>query len=416
MTVQLQIPLDIPDIRLLTTSRTEQGELLLEVESCLDSTPCRRCGRELRGFHGFDRAIRLRHLPILEQVVWIEIRPKRYQCRTCDGRPTTTQRLSWYEENSPHTKVFDRWLLKRLMGSTVADVSRYCEVGYAAVEGALSRGISPHVDWEQFEHLPTLGMDEIALKKGHRDYVAIISCRDEAGHVSVLAVLPDRLKASVVAFLQTIPERLKPTIERVCTDMYEGYINAVREVLPDAEIVIDRFHVAKLYHAGVDQLRQHEMRRLKRELPTSDYQALKGVMWVYRRHEWTLNDEQRQQLALLFQHAPNLQQAYLLRHQLTLIFEAHSTKTNALAHFEAWQQTVINSGLHCFDAFLTTLNNWREEIANYFNGRHSSGFVEGLNNKLKVIKRRCYGLFKPSHLFQRIQLDLDNLQWFSQIS
>lgn len=413
MTVTLQIPLDIPDLRLLSTHRTEQGELLLQVESLKDTTPCRCCGKELTRLHGVDRAIRLRHLPILEHAVLIEIKPKRFQCRDCPRWPTTTQRLAWYEEDSPHTTAFDRWLLKRLINSTVADVSRYAGVGYGAVEGALARGVSTTMDWERFEHLETLGIDEIALRKGHKHYVAIISCRDEAGQVSVLAVLADRLKATVSAFLATIPERLKATIKRVCTDMYEGYINAAREVLPDAEIVIDRFHVAQNYHKGVDQLRKQEQRRLKRELLEADYAALKGVMWVYRRHWWDLDEKQLGQLVELFRHSPELEQAYFLRHRLTLIFEASETKAQARERIEAWRQLVTDSGLDCFDAFLTTLTNWGEEIANYFNGRHSSGFVEGLNNKLKVIKRRCYGLLDPVRLFQRIQLDLEGEELFA---
>jgi len=406
MPATLQIPLDIPDIRLLSTGRSEQGELIVQVESLKQTMACRRCGRELKRVHGLDRAIRLRHLPILEQPVVIEIKPKRFQCRDCEGWPTTTQRLDWYDENSPHTSAFDRWLLKMLIGSTVSDVSRRCGIGYDAVDGALRRGVSTVVDWVRFEHLETVGIDEIALKKGHKDYVAVISCRDPAGQLSILAVLPDRLKATVKAFLSGIPRRLKATVKRVCTDMYDGYIYAVREVLPDAQIVIDRFHVAKNYHAGVDKLRQQEQRRLKQALTEADYQPLKGVMWACRRHWWNLDEAQCESLLALFRHSPALQQAYVLRHQLTLIFEATLSKAQALEHLATWQQAVADSGLHCFDTFLTTLANWRDEIANYFNGRHSSGFVEGLNNKLKVIKRRCYGLLNPTRLFQRIQLDL----------
>lgn len=412
MSVTLQIPLDIPEVRLLSTERTEKGELLLKVESLRRSTPCRICGRELKHSHGQDRPIRLRHLPILEQPVYLEIRPKRYQCQDCDGKPTTTQRLGWYEENSPHTQAFDQWLLKMLINATVSDVSRRCGVGYDAVDGALARGVSTSVDWEQFETLETLGIDEIALKKGHKHYVAVVSCRDADGRVSVLAVLPDRLKATVKGFFVSIPDRLKATIERVCTDIYDGYIQAAREVFPEAEVVIDRFHVAKNYNEGVDQLRKQEMRRLKAELPESGYDELKGLMWVYRRHWWDLDDEQRQRLAPLFMYSPVLQEAYFLRHRLTVIFEVSKTKAQALESLDVWQAKVAESGLRCFEAFLTTLGNWRDEICNYFNGRHSSGFVEGMNNKLKVIKRRCYGLFDPVRLFQRIQLDLDGEEAF----
>lgn len=412
MCVTLQIPLDIPEIRLLSTERTAAGGLLLKVESMRPTTPCRVCGRELTRHHGRDRAIRLRHLPILEQEVYIEIRPLRFQCRDCEGWPTTTQRLEWYDEHSPHTKGFDQWLLKRLINATVRDVSRRCGVGYAAVEGAVRRGLSTTVDWERFESLETLGIDEIALKKGHKDYVAVVSCRDVDGRINVLGVLPDRLKATVVEFFSGIPERLKASIERVCTDIHEGYLQAAREVLPEAEIVIDRFHVAKNYHHVVDQLRQQELRRLKTILPEATYDEFKGLMWVYRRHWWEADEGQQERLAHLFGYAPQLGEAYLLRHHLTLIFETAQTKAQALESLELWQQKVMASGLRCFDTLITTLKNGRDEITNYFNGRHSSGFVEGLNNKLKVIKRRCYGLFDPVSLFQRIQLDLEGEEAF----
>ena len=72
-----------------------------------------------------------------------------------------------------------------------------------------------------------------------------------------------------------------------------------------------------------------------------------------------------------------------------------------------------HSGLHCLDDFLNTLTRWWEEITNYFVNRDSSGFVEGLNNKLKVLKRRCYGIFNLNHLFQRISLDLDGYRLFA---
>ena len=85
----IQIPLDLPDIRVLEVSKTEEGSWLIRVESTLNSTSCRKCGRKLTNFHGWDKAIRLRHLPIFEQPVYIELRPKRYQCPDCKGKPST---------------------------------------------------------------------------------------------------------------------------------------------------------------------------------------------------------------------------------------------------------------------------------------------------------------------------------------
>jgi len=90
----------------------------------------------------------------------------------------------------------------------------------------------------------------IALKKGHKDFVVIVSSHTE-GQTRVLGVLPDRKKETVVQFLNQIPDKLKATIESVATDMYEGYLNAAKESLgEEVEIVIDRFHVAQTYRNG----------------------------------------------------------------------------------------------------------------------------------------------------------------------
>ena len=78
-----------------------------------------------------------------------------------------------------------------------------------------------------------------------------------------------------------------------------------------------------------------------------------------------------------------------------------------------WVQDVQQTGLTCFDSFLTTLNNHFDQITNYFIHRHNSGFVEGLNNKIKVLKRRCYGLLNLNRLFQRLFLDLEGYRLFA---
>ncbi len=407
MAATFQIPLDIAEVEILSTEVDGQGALIIQVESMLNGTRCRRCGREITRFHGYDQPIRLRHLPILERKVYLELRPKRYQCPHCQGGPTTTQRCAWYQPNSPHTKAFERWLLKCLINSTVQDVSRKLGVGPAAVEGIIGRWVSEEVDWKRFERLETLGIDEIALRKGHDDFVTVISHRDGAGEVAVLAVLPDRLKETVKAFLRSLPAPLKATLKRVCSDMYEGYTNAVREALPGVELVIDRFHVAKHYRDGVDTLRKQTLRELKQTLSEEEYEPLKGLLWLFRRDWAVLDEAQQQRLLPLFERAPQLKQAYLLRNVLTIIFEVAPDKAKAQDYLNGWRQAVVDSGLSCFDGFLKTLDNWFDEITNYFHDRHSSGFVEGLNNKLKVIKRRCYGLLDPVRLFQRVRLDLE---------
>lgn len=415
---EVSFPLELPNVRVVKTEANKRGDYIITVESTLNTTNCHECGREISHSHGYGRWITLRHLPILGHVVWIRMRPKRFECPDCDNHPTTTQQLSWYDSKSPHTRDYDDYLLKCLINSTVEDVSHKEEVGYDAVEGAIARRVNRHVDWSEFDELGAIGLDEIALRKGKQDFVLIITSQQSDGHVAILGVLPDRKKASVRHFLDSIPQGLRASITSVCTDMWEGYINAVKEFAKEhpeevsLDIVIDRFHVAKNYRECVDRLRKKEVQRLKRELSKAHYDEIKGVMWACRKNNRDLSDDQRQNLRRLFEYAPDLKQAYTLREELTAIFNMALTRDEALGRLQRWQDKVQRSGLTCFKTFLTTLNNWREEIANYFVKRLSSGFVEGLNNKIKTIKRRCYGLSNVGNLFQRIYLDLEGFRLF----
>jgi transposase len=413
MNAQITITLDIPEVRVLEIEQNIPGECTITVESTLEGTRCRQCGREITDLHGVDEAITLRHLPILGRPVYLRLRPKRYRCPSCEGGPTTTQQLSWYTAKSPHTKAYEKYILLQLVHATIEDISIKEELGAKAIEGMVDRWIKREVQWGEVKRVKILGLDEIALKKGHRDFVVIVTGKSASGEVKVLAVLPDRKKQTVKQFLERMPRRVKRAIRTVCTDMYEGFIQAVKEVVGKAQVVIDRYHVARLYRAGADRLRTQELRRLKRELPKADYAKLKGAMWPFRKKAVDLEVEEQDLLTRLFAYTPALQQAYELREQLTGIFAAPLSKDAALLQLTDWQRRVSASGLTCYDHFVHTLEKWKEEIANYFLARHNSGFVEGLNNKIKVLKRRCYGIFNLSHLFQRLSLDLEGYQRFA---
>jgi transposase len=413
----ITVPLDLPDVMVLSVSLNEPRDVVITVESTLAGTSCQHCGQALTKLHSRDRWIALRHLPILGQRTYIRLQPQRYACARCAGK-TTTQTLAWYESKSPHTQAYDAYLMLQLINSTVEDVGRKEDVGYDAVAGALARRIQGQVTWAEFSELGTIGIDEIALTKGHANFVAIITTQQAAGHVAILAILPDRKKETVRQFLETIPARLRTTLHTVCTDMWDGYVNAVKEFAAAHDdvklaVVIDRFHVAKHYRAGVDQLRKSESRRLKQALPEAEYAEIENVMWPLRKNNHDLTPEERQRLRRLFAYAPTLKLAYTLREELTAIFDLALTPTQAKTRLQHWCAKVRRSALTCFDAFLKTLANWLDEIVNYFTNRRSSGFVEGLNNKIKTLKRRCYGISRVITLFQRLYLDLEGYRRFA---
>ena len=408
----IQVPLNLPDVRVLSTHRIESGHWLIRIESTLDGTQCRRCGREIRDLHGLDAVVRLRHLPLFDVPVFSEIRPKRYRCPFCAGTPTTTQRCEWYAPRSPNTKAYEQWALRLLINTTVADAARKLGVLEETIDGILDRWIACAVDWAPWERLGVLGLDEIALKRGHRDFVTLVTVPVEEGGVEIVAVLADRKKETVAAFLRAIPERLRHTVERACTDMYEGFVNAIKEEIPWAEVVIDRFHVARAYRDCADTVRKRELKRLKHALPKAEYAEITGAMWPFRKRPEALKPEEGDLLARLFTYSPKIEVAYHLREDLTDLFDRDYTKAGAKCAIRAWCKRVRQSGLTEFERFLGTIDRWLDEITNYFQGRQTSGFVEGFNNRVKVLTRRCYGMFKVGRLFQRLTLDLHGYQLF----
>lgn len=300
-----------------------------------------------------------------------------------------------------------------MINSTIADVCLKEDLTEEALEAIADRWIEREVDWQRVSHFTLMGIDQIALRKGHGDFVVVVTARLASGAIEPLALLADRKKDTVTAWLKRIPHVRQQQIKTVCTDMWEGYVAAVREVLSQCAIVIDRFHGARHYSDGADALRKQELARLRKELPPDDAKMLKQTLWPFRKRPEALTKEERERLDVLFEHSPCLKQAHAFREQLTTIFETARSKAESIRRRDAWRRRVEKSGLRCYEPFLKRLDTWLDLIANYFRQHHTSGFVEGLNNKLKLLKRRCYGIYNLGHLFQRITLDLLGYQRFS---
>jgi transposase len=402
----LSLPMEllgIPNIIIKETLIDQDNQVILFVESLEEGTCCHQCGEEAHAFHGSSEEIVLRHLSIWGHEVYIRIEPKRYQCKNCGA--VTNQMLPWYPQRSPHTQAYEDHLLLQLINSTVSDVCIKENIGYDEVKGVIERRIQTQVDWNEVKRIETLGIDEISFTKGHADFVTVITGYSE-GNLLILGIIKGKEKEAVKAFLKSIPKRIRRKVKAVCTDMYEGFINAAKEVFSKkVKIVVDRFHVAKLYRGSVDKLRVKELKRLKKELPEQEYKKLKGVMWILRKKEEDLTVEDKETLELLFNYSPELKLAYESSDELTAIFNSPFTQFHAKHKINCWIRRMEKKGLSCFRTFLKTLRKFKDEITNYFIDRNTSGFVEGFNNKLKAIKRRCYGISSLEHFFQRIYLD-----------
>ena len=402
----ITLPLDIDSLEITKQTIDKKGNIILDVVSKCTHSTCRKCGKPATKRNGYSTKILVQHTKILERKVYLRIKPVRYECKECDDHPTTTEQYGWCSQNAKITKALEEYLMRCLINSTVEDVSRKERVSYKTIVRAVRRQVNNKVEWGQYTNLETIGIDEISDKKGHHDYLVIVSTKSKSGMLSVIAVLDDRTKVSVKQFLDSIPKELKSTVKSVCTDMWDGYVYAAIEVFGKQVVVIDRFHVAKQYRAPLDTLRIKVMKRLKTELSPEEYAKLKNMMWILRKKHECLSEADKASLELLYQHSPELKQAHSYALKLTHIFNSHTERKLAMAKIDRWTAAVEKSNITIFNTFISTLTKYKGQIANYFKGRKNSGFVEGLNNKIKVMKRRCYGLGSVESYFQRLWLDL----------
>lgn len=196
-------------------------------------------------------------------------------------------------------------MLLSVVKSTVTEGSLPEGRGDEAVRGIIPRPVSPEGDGSEWEDIESRGAEEISLKKGHRDFVTILPVRLRNGTNRVPGGLDDRKKETVRKFFRSIPRELRKTVRVFCTDGYEGFVKAAKEFGGQkVRRVADRFHVAKRYRNGWDDLRKKARRRLKKALPKEEYPPFQTVMGVRRKHVDDRTPADGEVIEKLTSHAP----------------------------------------------------------------------------------------------------------------
>ena len=229
-----------------------------------------------------------------------------------------------------------------------------------------------------------LCLDEITPHKGHGAYYLIISA-PELG--LVLEVLPDRKKTSLAAWFAARGLVWCAQVTECCADMWDAYHAAARAALPNARLVVDRFHLAQNLSFALSQAR----RAIQKAAPPEVQAALKGARWLLVKNRENLTAEEGQKLEAMLALSPELKTCYALKEDLRAWFNTHTDRATAAIGLTAWLERAQASGLHAWRTFVKTLQNWQDSVLNYFDGRHSNGFAEGVNLKIKLLNRRAFG-------------------------
>ena len=244
--------------------------------------------------------------------------------------------------------------------------------------------------------LRRLGIDEIALRKGHKDFVVVLSDLDSH---RLIGMAPSRTHAAIEAVLNTWGDEVLLNIEEVSMDLSGNYRGLVRRLMPQADIVADRFHVMSLVNQELNQAR-NAFRRTPDNLPDGitpeeAKAALKASKYALLKPEANLTDTQRDKLAEVTAVSPKLAVMHQSKEAFRALFDAESW-SQALPRFLTWMKEAQS----LYPSAVATMRRWFGEILQYFEHRTTSGVVEGINTRLKLIKRSGYGFTN----FERFRL------------
>ncbi len=229
-----------------------------------------------------------------------------------------------------------------------------------------------------------LCFDEIAQHKGHGSYRLVISA-PELG--IVLDVLKERTKDALCAWLEQRGAEWRAQVEVLCADMWDAYHEAAAVLLPNAKRVVDRFHVMKNLNDALSKAR----RTIQNQADEVTKALLKGCRWWLVKNRENLDADDQADLEQALAASPELKACYQLKEEFRAWFNQANDRKSAEHWLQGWIRQVEASGFRALKAFVKTLQNWQEAILNYFDGRHTNGFAEGVNLKIRLIHRRAFG-------------------------
>jgi transposase len=381
--------LGLAGLRVTRVLVTECDALDLEVESVGRAGRCPHCGGE-------DLVVKerpvvgVRDLPLAGRVARLLWRKRRWRCRGC-GRSHTEQHPALPARQRVSGRFRQRLAARAAGGGAHAEIAREEATSRYQVARALAL-----VALAPAGAVRCLSLDEAHHRRG-RELATVVSDLDRR---RVVEVLEGRSQRIVVDYLRGLSERQRSAIEVVSIDPYDAYRQAIRAELPGARIGADRFHLVRGANAALDAVRRERQRQVGRRRPKGVRRSGQLSTWrpeLYRARRLLakgrerLSERERRRLCELLGADPVIGAAWGLKEAFRAIYRAPD-RQEAEARLDRFLGAVDREVLPAFRSFAEGVRQWREELLAYFDEPTSNGYAEGVINKVKVIKRRAYGL------------------------
>ena len=376
-------------------SELPDGSLVLKLTE--DSETLARCGccRESCVLVHERRRRRVRERDWFDRRVWLDVPIRRMDCHHCGAR--VVEHISWLDSRSRVTHRLRAWIEALTQLLPIAHVAKLTGLNWHTIKEIDHRRLEQLHGEFVANDVRRLVMDEFALHKGHR-YATVVM---DADRMRVLWVGEGNSRESIRPFFELLgPERCQQ-IEAVAMDMNTAFDLEVRQHCPHAEVVYDLFHVvARFGREVVDRVRVDQANAL-RDQPAVR-KVIKRSRWLLLRNRDNLKDDQGVRLDELLAANTPLATVYLLKTELKEIWFAPSVREGA-QRWRRWYRMAIDSQLAPAIQFAKRLKKYLRGILASAIYRMNSSILEGVNNKIKVIKRMAYGFRDSAYFFLKIK-------------
>ena len=333
-------------------------------------------------------------VPFLDYRLQIEV--ELAQVLTIDGK-RHIERCDFVDKGCYYTKRFCRLISGLCRHMTISTVAKHFGLRWETVKNidkAYLQDTLPSLNPEELTDLKHLGVDEVARAKGH-DYMTLVY---DLGSGQLVWVHPGRTSDTLSQFLKMLPEPTKQGILAVAMDMGPAYQKAVRDNLPNADIIFDRFHVMQNFCKAMDNQRRAEFRKAD----DAQKELITGSRYLLLKNSDKLNEEQQNKLQMLLHENKNINSLYILKEQLQTLWKCESV-TSMTATLETWCQLADETDMTYIKKFALSLMRHKVGICNYAKYKLTTARIEAGNVGIGLIRKRARGIRDTEYFALKIR-------------
>lgn len=346
--------------------------------------PC--CGYQEYSSKG-SKYRKLRMAPLGNKVAILSLEIFRLRCVNCNH--LWWPALPFVKGRRRVTISFQNYVINLMNFATIEHVAKFLGVSWGLVKDIHKSHLQKEYCTVSFESLRYIGVDEFSIRKGHEYMTIFINL--ETG--VIIHAVEGKSIDSVMPFLQQLKEKA-PHLQAMAMDMNAAYGSAVRKYLPGVDIVFDRFHVVGLLNTTIDEIRRDQQAKCN----SVGLRAIKGMRFLLLSNYEKLNPKKQESLDCLLEINKPIAIAHVMKEQIRLFWTKKTSKEGA-QFLGWWIIDAFESGVEEFKKVGKTLLRYGQDLLNYFKHRITNGKTEGINNKIKTMKRQAYG-FRDMEYFK----------------